>query len=380
MKKTSLFSLLFFLSIGLFVNCSKSSLKGDGTITMITVNGSEMMVCSQEAIIEKQVISLSELVESCELVRFELSEEAMFKPWWTIVTDNYISIRQENSNFKLFNRNGKFLCDVGSMGQGPGEYPMSIKNEVIDEKNGRIYFITFIGDKILTYDMKGNHLKDIPLPQKFNKPVIFLSRDDKITIIHLPFPNNNNFALQIDLDGNVLKELPKQNHFLCTTYDHEIFSYKNTDAFDFFYTSVDTLFHFDVEKNELKPVYTMTFPPSLSSSPWIHQYLELPDQYITYIRNWETNKSSILSTNKNNQTSSYIKIINDFYGGMEVSVFSFKNGYFAHNVEPGELIDMIEKRLTEKSCTKDDKEKLNALLATLDENSNNLLFVGKLKQ
>ncbi len=380
MKNLNLLFILFILLTTFFVRCSKSGNKGDGTITLVTINDTEMMVCSQEAITDKQIVPLSELVESCELIRFETSEEALFKPWWTIVSENYIGIRQEDANFKLFDRSGKFLCDVGSIGQGPGEYPMSIKDEIIDEKNGLIYFVTFIGDKILTFDMKGNHIKDIPLPQKFNKPVISLSDEGILSILQLPFENDPNFAIQIDLEGNVVKELPKQENFLCTIYDHEIFSYKNTDAFDFFYTAVDTLFHFDAKRNKLQPVYKIVLPPSLSKYPWIHFCRELPDRYLTWVYNVETHKSSLISTNKKNQTSSYIKIINDYYGGMEVPVLSFNKGYFAQNIEPGELIDLIEKRLTEKDCSRNDKEKLKTLLKTLDENSNNLLFVGKLKQ
>ena len=41
---------------------------------------------------------------------------------------------------------------------------------------------------------------------------------------------------------------------------------------------------------------------------------------------------------------------------------------------------LIEKRLSESSCTEKDKEVLNKLLASLDEEGNNVLFVGKLKE
>jgi hypothetical protein len=57
----------------------------------------------------------------------------------------------------------------------------------------------------------------------------------------------------------------------------------------------------------------------------------------------------------------------------------FQNGYFVYNIQPEQLMDDINKRLSESSCSEKDRLKLKELLSTLKENTNNVVFIGKLK-
>ena len=95
------------------------------------------------------------MIEDCRIVRFETSDEAMFNAWWINVSDNYICIRQESNVVKLYDKDGKYLCDVGAMGNGPGEYSMTVYDEIIDEKGGHIFFSPFYGKKIMMYGLDG---------------------------------------------------------------------------------------------------------------------------------------------------------------------------------------------------------------------------------
>lgn len=47
--------------------------------------------------------------------------------------------------------------------------------------------------------------------------------------------------------------------------------------------------------------------------------------------------------------------------------------------EPGQLMNRIERRLAESDCSAEDRKQLEDLLDSVDENDNNILFVGKLK-
>lgn len=67
-------------------------------------------------IIEKTkgtVMSLGDLMESYEIIRLD-----------NYVTDNYILLRPADvvSPVKLFTRKGRYVADIGGVGQGPGEY------------------------------------------------------------------------------------------------------------------------------------------------------------------------------------------------------------------------------------------------------------------
>lgn len=381
MKKTTLFSGLTLLaSVCLLTGCSSSS-EGDGSVTVVQKDGTAMYVAAFTGNEKKITVPLSDLVESCELIRFDESDDALFRAWVTTVTDNYIGIRQSGAPFKLFDRTGKFLGNVGAIGQGPGEYSISIYDEVINEKSGRILFTQFINNKIMMYDLERHHIKDIPLATKLNKPKVSLSDKGVISLVHMPFENDKAIALQIDTDGKVLAEYPASNYMRASNYDGEIFSYRNSNAFDFHNTSMDTIYHYVPETNKLAPVFTMQFPSGYTfAENWIHTYMELPDRFFINMYNYETKDSRPLMVSKKDKTTSIVKIVNDFYGHMAVPMAAFNKGYFILNLEPGGLLERIEKRLAEPDCSQDDKDKLVALAATLDENSNNLLFFGKLKQ
>lgn len=371
----------YFLLIALLSSCSDAQ-KEDGSITFVNVNGNEVMVTTINEIKIKETIPLSDLIEDCELIRFDNKDEALFKVWWIYITmtDKHIGVRQEGDVYKLFDRSGKFLCNVGARGNGPGEYSTSIYDEIIDEESGKIYFSQYVGDKILMYDLNGKHIKDITLPYKLNKPKIALSGDGILTAVHMPFANDKAFAVQFDTDGNILYEMEPTESMRVQNFDGEIFSLRNTDAFDILHSSIDTLYHYDLQNNSLQPVFTSVHPQMTSDNGWFFQYKELPNYYLSNIYNYKTGQQLSTFSNKETWKSSQVHIVNDFYGGMEVPPNNFYKGYFIENLEPGELIGKIEKRLAEPGCTAADKKKLNELLSSLDENSNNLLFVGKLKQ
>ena len=48
--------------------------------------------------------------------------------------------------------------------------------------------------------------------------------------------------------------------------------------------------------------------------------------------------------------------------------------------EPGRLITQIEKRLAASVCSAKDRKQLETMLESIDEEGNNILFMGKLKQ
>ena len=89
-------------------------------------------------------------------------------------------------------------------------------------------------------------------------------------------------------------------------------------------------------------------------------------------------KGTIVVDNKNNN-SHYVKLVNDYFGGLPAPM-NFTNGWFFAMYEPAVLMENIEKRMAASDCTDKDKELLKGLLESLDENDNNVMFIGKLKK
>ena len=83
----------------------------------------------------------------------------------------------------------------------------------------------------------------------------------------------------------------------------------------------------------------------------------------------------MVDTEKN--ASSYFRLVNDFYGNLPIPApgHSFYRGYFIQSLEPGQLIEKIEKQIASGKCSGQDEQKLKELAATLTENDNNVLFV-----
>ena len=374
--KTSYLLLSSALLLGCLSACNTSPRESkvmeanDGSVTTVESNGNKLTVCDLSAVKDTIEVPLSEFVEDCRIVRFETSEEAYFKAWFINATDKHIGIRQGNQDvFKLFDRDGKFLYNVGSVGSGPGEYDTTLYDECIDEKNGHIFFTPFVGKRIMMYDINGQWIKDIPLPMQINKAKIWVNEDGSLSVVHMPFEEGEPLAFRVDTEGNILNQIPATAATKVMNFDGEVFSYRNCGDFDFFHTGIDTLFTYDPAGNKLLPKFTMTFP-NMNEKP-IHLYYRLPHHFIvTYWGNkGEGGGDVLVDTEKN--ASSYFRLVNDFYGN---------RGYFIQSLEPAQLIEKIEKQIASGKCSGQDEQKLKELAATLTENDNNVLFIGKVKK
>lgn len=338
---------------------------------------------------EPVTVPLSSLLDDLSFVQLETNDDAFFRPWFTTVTEHYIGVRSHSEPYKLFDRSGKFLCNVGSRGQGPGEYALTPYDDIIDDKNGLIYLAPFMGENILVYNTSGQFVKNIVAPERLNKAKLYLS-GNVLTVFHMAFGNSRAIAYRFDVNtGQVLNELAPPEHFLAQSFDGEIFNTRNAPGtFDFQHSSSDTLYYFDIETNHINPLFTTTY----SASESFKQYYILNEHVIlTTIMVFETNSETgrpgfvskgLVATDLKAKISSYIKVVNDYYGNMPVTANTvmFRNGYYVYNVQPERLMEEIENRLAESNCTENDRQKLRQTLSKLQENTNNVVFFGKLKR
>ena len=133
----------------------QQAVQSDGSFT---IDNSNVITCDFDQVSEERTIPLSEWVDDFQIVRFEDKDDAIFKMWWPHITENYVGIRQSRGAFKLFDRQGKYLGNIGNIGGGPGEYK-NLYSEAIDEKNGWIYLASLGWKEYLyKYDLKGKYL------------------------------------------------------------------------------------------------------------------------------------------------------------------------------------------------------------------------------
>ena len=375
MKSKSNF--LFF--VVLVFSAYSCSPKSDGSVSEVIINDNKVYVSDLKNINSTVItLPLSKLMEECALVQLETGDDIMVNPWLTTVTDNYIGIRQSRKPFMLFDRTGKYLRNIGSMGQGPGEYSQTLYDVIIDEKNGFIYFSLFMGDKVLVYTTSGEFIKYINLSNRMIKPKIFLY-NNTLTVIQEPFSANKSTAFQYDINtGELLAELTAPSHFFTNTSNTEVFITRNTSmVFDFsLFLVSDTLYHFDANNFKILPFFTLS---DNTTEGIAKQYIQL-NKDLCLIKLFDKDQRMV-ATDLKNKSSRFVNIVNDYYGNLPVSanITMFQNGYFVFNIQPEQLMDDINKRLSESSCSEKDRLKLKELLSTLKENTNNVVFIGKLK-
>lgn len=351
------------------------------------LNGKDTLYICDLAKVPEQVkdINLSELVDSFHIIYFENSDIALFKPWKVYITNQYIGILQDAmSPFKLFDRTGSYLCDIGGIGQAEGEYT-TLYSAAINELEKTIWLAPFNGDKLLKYKMSGDLISSIKV-RSMRKPVIRCEEDNTLTIANLFFKNMPGFLYLRLLTNDSIYYSANEKEYSLNPYDsngnfigynHEVWFYNNTSIFNYMTSANNTLLSYDPIKDKTIPRFMVH---TLINE---HYYVfdELPSRFLISIYNAKgIGGQKLAIADKITGKTSYVKIQNDFLGGFPVKNFTPRNGWYYEMFEPVELIDLIEEYLSTNNISEDKKKHLNKLLTTIDKNGNNILFLGKLSR
>jgi len=103
-------------------------------------------------------LSLSEITEEITVIQPELSKESVINPEKIkriIFFEDLVIVAEQK--IVIFTKEGKFLRNIGSKGQGPGEY-LNIRNIAFDEINKQIFVNN--SPKIICYDLNGNFIRE----------------------------------------------------------------------------------------------------------------------------------------------------------------------------------------------------------------------------
>lgn len=377
--KTSNILLLF--CIGILAACQSKQ----KSVTVLSVDDSPLIVCNETKVGSQKETKLSELIDSLQIIRLDNKDEAFFKFQWMTLSDHYICILQDGGSVKLFDKSGKFLCNVGSIGQGPGEYRL-IYDALIDEKEKCIYLSSFIDESLLKYNLQGEFVKKIDFGENLNKPRLFLNPDASVSMVHLCFKDRNNRFVA----ANFQTAIPDSIRYtyaeeLASNYkdkegkriglNQEIWSYRNVDNFPFMLTSTDTLYHYNSARNEIKAHFTMQMDKEKKGDAFFI-FNELPRHYMVFIIG---GKGGTVLIEKESQEAFYTTLKNDFMGEMDAFPH-FQDGYFFDIYEPAMLKEKLEEQLEAGDCPEEQAGKIKEFTASLNENDNNILIIGKLKK
>lgn len=364
---------------------------GESAVRVEKHQGEDLYVCDYFKLSDDTLaLKLSDLIQALEVIKLDTASNAIIGGGTVHCSENYLLLRPNwQSVYKLFDRKGKFLCDVGAFGRGPGEY-MRINDIQLDEENGRILILPFQTRQLMVYNLQGEYIKSIPLAGYIPMGK-FKAEGDKISLFAMPFVKHRKDSVtlvtyQQDLEGKLLDSVSALPYAVKTEYSNWIDFNRRFPAFHFYQWEgvQDSLYHYKPGKHRLTPKFTVNYA-GVESIP-LHEYHEFGDYFwfITYKlvkRNdgkFTNMPDKRVLVDKKNLKAGLLKIENDLLGG-ELKGWNFKDGYYSENLSPVALKDRLEKFSKEEGLSAETRKRVDELLATIQEEDNNYIIVGKMK-
>ncbi|MFO7575920.1 MAG: 6-bladed beta-propeller [Bacteroidales bacterium] len=335
--------------------------------------GQEIVVCPVEKVTETRILPLSEIVESCEMIRLEQGSNYIVNPWFSVISAKHILIVSRGAvPVKLFDRaTGKYVCDIGATGRGPNEYARLYGAQFSNDGKTIYLFPSSGPGKIMAFNTAGEFLRDIPLASDAYLYKAWFTDENEITVVTLPGGTVQTICFRQDYSGKMISTLPSLTHL---KKGEEIFTNYTPGKISFYITGSDTLYEYNKKVNSLSPKFALEF----SEKRLLNTCRELPGYYYASLRGEDTRWRTLM-VNKNTLKAFYTSMVNDFYGGIESAMF-FSNDYYLETVPAFTLKGRIKKVLEDKNLPPETRKRLTDMDNSLTEDDNDIVFYGKLKQ
>lgn len=379
--------LMYLLLIFIMSFCSQHEIADNKSVEIIYL---------REAFENKKSINISDIATHYEYIRLETKNECLIGAKIKVYSNDQYLIAIDRKRILLFNRkDGKFIREIGHMGNGPGEYSRTYTVMPFNEEKNIVY--AGRNKKRYGYSLDGQLKDTLTIPELVSE---IGNIDEGIFVAFLPnYQGNEKNKIIIFNDKDSLIKIfpnylsaPKTDGFF--VWNPSSWFYKLNKQLYFYELFNDTLFH--VSTNSLTPriIFNMgTYSPpyEMKTSPKFEV-----DKYFLIKTINESSKYLFctFNFNKRNYTSIYDKdqrktIVNDYDT-------ESGNG-FIYNINdfvPPELSSINEK--DELICTIDaykikqwfevNPEKINQLpeylknLKNIQETNNPVIIIAKLKK
>jgi hypothetical protein len=257
---------------------------------------------------------------------------------WIQAFDNYILIYDFIIAKKLFvfDKDGKFLRQIGKTGRGTGEY-LQVIDFCIDPERREIYLLDTGARKVLKYNLDtGEYINSINLPDKDVNPCLITYAYDKLYLkvqYYGQHEENDNLLMEFDLvTGKYTDYISSEKWNL--DWGHSVFS-----RYNFFLSQQPPLRYaelfmntvFAIEKDSIYPYFTLNtenwthkvteeeHDNGLTTAYHIHNYFEYKD-YIHLQYDYRLYRYTVVYNKRTNETTIYDFSQNDLVFGKGHSV------------------------------------------------------------
>ena len=191
------------LFIGLLIYSSQYIAAQDAIKVVINPNNAQTGECM-----------LNDFIETIEYIPLETNDKCLIGQIGIFdISEKYIVVYcVKSESIFLFHRNGRFICKVGSRGNGPEEY-LSPGGLFIDEKRNRILIIEGYKRKQLIYGLNGKFIGDISIEVKTSVGLYIRMFNDNFFIKTLEHKDDSYVYEIRDINLQLLTEKVKTIHY-----------------------------------------------------------------------------------------------------------------------------------------------------------------------
>ena len=174
--------------------CNQKSIQKDAYINLDT----------QIAIKIKRELRLSEIAESIEYVKLETTPESLISTGTFLVGEKYIVYCNRNpAKVILFDRAGKYIREIGTIGKGPGEFMYPVYIELNSDEN-KLLVESYEprSNKLFEFNIQGELLKTGTIPSRSEGGLKY-TKDNKYIYMQARYMRDSlNYPRIIVLDDN----------------------------------------------------------------------------------------------------------------------------------------------------------------------------------
>ncbi|MDD4645262.1 MAG: 6-bladed beta-propeller, partial [Bacteroidales bacterium] len=240
-------------------------------------------------------VKLSEIANGITYIKLETTRDCFFTPSQFIIRGNYIFAKdRDNGKVFLFNRQGKFISEISSIGKGPLEH-LGAYNIQSTPTGDKIFLFSKASNRVSCYSVGNKKISDVPVkyPSWSFAP---LANDQLIFLSPFGFPSPDSSAFFFYLQnnkGNVTKKYKTKKNIPiggAIEIGNFFINPRNTLAYQ---QLCDTVFEIS-DKGDFTPRYLLDFGKSrMPDEVWNERvnYHEVQYDYINWVRLVETKNS-----------------------------------------------------------------------------------------
>ncbi|HEX3006863.1 MAG TPA: 6-bladed beta-propeller [Bacteroidales bacterium] len=400
-----LLNTLIFLCAGFLMSCNFSDTSSKSTVETY-YNDSGPVNLKIEKPHSIRSLMLSDLVDSITYIVPETKRESLIKNISSLsqqeriqFSGNYIFIASGQELFQ-FERNGKFVRKIGQNGKGPGEYVLRLFET--DEANQKVYIYSNFTHTILAYDVNGRFLSEVKDPSLYHTHYLFTTGNGDFTLGYDNGMGNVDYRmLTIDQQGKIKKKFGNPDKHTYGNYNllnGETILYNFGGVVHYKYYFNDTVFAIN-KQNELEPRYVINLDsyriPVSDRANYGNKNIFLGKIYIWAIKEFDkylfikysyNDEESYLAL-YNKETHSFYPhcdniIQNDIDGGMNIAseseIHYLDDTHIFICVEASSLLEHCHSKAF-VDYNSNAKKQLERVVKSIDENSNPVIMVMKLK-